>query len=153
MPFPPKPDPVKFCQTCGERMYRKRFNGRLEDRTRFLSRKNCSQTCGNSRNVIQADSHRQRARRIKPRTSCEECAAKQKLHVHHRDRDVTNNDSSNLVVLCASCHLRLHWREDRDERMASISASTRRPCSDGKRYLDGKLPPQLSPQGRAAGTD
>ncbi len=32
-------------------------------------------------------------------------------HVHHKDRNVTNNDPSNLVVLSASQHKRLHVHE------------------------------------------
>ena len=140
-----KPDPVRTCPVCGALMERKRFNGRLEDRTRFLSRRTCSQRCGNSREAVQADSHRWRARQVEPRTKCEKCNTTERLHVHHKDRDVTNNDPSNLMTLCASCHLKLHWREDRAERMASILARTRRPSSDGKRYLAGKLPPLLNP--------
>lgn len=30
------------------------------------------------------------------------------LHVHHVDRDKTNNTINNLVTLCASCHTRTH---------------------------------------------
>lgn len=48
---------------------------------------------------------------------------------------MTNNEPENLVTLCASCHLKLHWKLDRAERMASILARTRQPSSDGKRYL------------------
>ena len=33
------------------------------------------------------------------------------LHVHHIDRDRTNNDSSNLVCLCPTCHDEDHWNE------------------------------------------
>lgn len=41
--------------------------------------------------------------------TCEKCrvelrAKPQLLHVHHIDRDKTNNDSNNLYVLCALCH-------------------------------------------------
>ena len=137
MPVPPKPDPIKFCRVCGKQLHRKRYNGRLEDMGVFLRRQACSQSCANSLTRVQADSFRWRARQIMERTACTECGSTEHLHVHHRDRDVTNNDPSNLEVLCASCHLRLHWREDRDARMESISAHTRTPLSDGRRYLDG----------------
>lgn len=148
MATPPKSDPIKFCETCGVQMERKRFNGRLEDRTRFLSRRNCSQTCGNSKPVVQADTHRWRARKIQTAKTCEECGTSTRLHVDHVDKDVTNNDPTNLRTLCASCHLKLHWAEDRAERMASISANTRQPSSDGSRYLAGRLPLQLSPRAK-----
>ena len=130
------PDPLKFCQTCGTAMERKRFNGRLEDRTRFLARKNCSQSCGNTRTEIQPDSHRWRARQVKKRVACEACGSRERLHVHHDDRDVANNDPANLRTLCASCHLKLHWREDRAARLAacrSTGHSTRRRSAAGKR--------------------
>ena len=139
-----KPDPVKYCEICGIKLERKRFGRRLEDRTRFLSRKTCSQACGNTRTVIQADSFRVRARKVIPIITCEACQATERLHVHHVDRDVTNNDPSNLRTMCASCHLKLHWREDRAARMASITARTRQPSSDGSRYLAEKPRPRPS---------
>jgi hypothetical protein len=101
-------------------MVRKRFGDRLEDRTRFLSRKNCSQSCGNTRVDVQPDTHRWRARQITPRDACEECGSTDDLHVHHDDGDVTNNDPSNHTVLCASHHLKLHWQIDRDKRLAAM---------------------------------
>ena len=141
---PPKRDPRKFCEICGVEFFRKRFNGRLEDRTRFLSRKTCSQSCGNSRDRVQVDSHRWRARQMKKRTVCEKCRETTNLHVHHKDRNPANNSPDNLAVLCASCHLTLHWTEDRAYRVQRIRESTgdvtKRRFADGKAYLDG-LPP------------
>lgn len=32
--------------------------------------------------------------------------------VHHKDMDKTNNDPSNLMVLCWPCHRELHRRDD-----------------------------------------
>lgn len=143
-----KPIPVRHCPVCGVLMERKRYNGRLEDYGRFMARKTCGMACGNSKDSVQANTHRWRARRVAKPTACEQCGATEKLHVHHKDKDVTNNDPGNLTTLCASCHLKLHWAQDRDERMASISAHTRQPSSDGSRYLEGKLPRQLSLAGR-----
>ena len=40
-----KSDPVKFCSNCGAQLQRKRFNGNLEDYTKFLRRQNCDQIC------------------------------------------------------------------------------------------------------------
>lgn len=37
---------------------------------------------------------------------CFLCFAKKKLDVHHIDRDTRNNDPTNLVALCRSCHAR-----------------------------------------------
>lgn len=115
-----KPAPVKYCESCGMLMERKRFNGRLEDYGVFLRRKRCSQSCANTREDIQDNSHRWRARKILKRDFCVECGTTEGLHVHHKDRDPANNNLLNLVVLCGSHHLKLHWREDREKRLKAI---------------------------------
>ena len=47
--------------------------------------------------------------------SCEMCGYtpfwKQALDVHHRDGDKKNNDTDNLMTICASCHRELHQFE------------------------------------------
>lgn len=122
--MPRKPDPVRHCPVCGKLMERKRYSGgTLEDRTRFLSRKTCSAACGATRAVVTKDALHWRARRHR-KEACEECGTTTDLHVHHVDRNPENNDPSNLKTLCASCHLKLHWREDRDKRMASVGGRT-----------------------------
>jgi 5-methylcytosine-specific restriction endonuclease McrA len=93
-------------------MKRKRFNGRLEDRSRFLSRATCSQACGNTKSEVKSQTLHWRARRHRAEM-CKECGATAGLHVHHLDRNPANNEPTNLVTLCGSCHLKLHWREDR----------------------------------------
>lgn len=113
MPVPPKADPEKFCETCGKPMFRKRFGKRLEDRTRFLSRRNCSKSCGNTKSEVVKDTMHWRARKHRAAT-CRDCGTTTNLHVHHEDRNPANNHPSNLTTLCASCHLKLHWREDRE---------------------------------------
>lgn len=40
-----KPDPIKICDQCGIRYYRRRINGRLEDLTQFSKRQFCSIAC------------------------------------------------------------------------------------------------------------
>ena len=138
-----KEDPVKFCQACGTQLVRKRFDsGRLEDRGVFLRRKHCSQSCANTRALIQADSHRWRARKYKKRVTCEACGSRgPKLHIHHADRNPANNDPANLVTLCPSCHLKRHWAEDPNfGRKGSNGGRTNPRFVDGKPYLAG-LPP------------
>lgn len=44
---------------------------------------------------------------------CNRCSSTEYLVVHHNDEDRTNNDISNLEVLCKSCHQKYH--ETRDE--------------------------------------
>lgn len=126
MPMPRKPDPVKHCPVCGKLMERKRYSGgTLEDRTRFLSRKTCSAACGNTRDSVNPKTLHQRARKFRA-DACEKCGTTEKLHVHHEDRDPSNNDPTNLRTLCASCHLKLHWSEDRDQRIAALTGGRTR---------------------------
>ena len=39
---------------------------------------------------------------------CEICNCRRGLEVHHIDKDRMNNDPSNLITLCESCHQRVH---------------------------------------------
>lgn len=117
MATPAKSDPEKFCRACGTQLFRKRFGKRLEDRTRFLSRETCGQSCGNSKEIVTRSAHQVRAKKYR-REACQECGAAAKLHVHHRDKNWANDAPENLQTLCASCHLKLHWREDRQQRLA-----------------------------------
>jgi hypothetical protein len=132
MPMTRKPDPERHCQTCGEPMERKRFaSGRLEDRTAYLKRRTCSLSCGNTRTEVVKDTHHWRARKHKAE-ACQDCGTTEGLHVHHHDRDPANNDPANLATLCGSCHLRLHWREDREQRLTAIrGASSRKRSTAG----------------------
>lgn len=118
MAIPKKDDPAKDCLTCGKPVTRKRFaSGRLEDRGVFLRRMHCSLSCANTRTEVSKGALHWRARKhTKP--ACETCRTTTALHVHHSDRNPANNHPSNLVTLCASCHLKLHWREDREQRLA-----------------------------------
>ena len=139
-----KPDPEKYCQVCGVRMYRKRYgpSQTLEDMTRFLSRKTCGQSCGNTKQTVKKDTLHWRARKHR-KPNCETCGTTNDLHVHHIDRDPANNDPTNLMTLCSSCHLKLHWREDRDRRMQGVAKATATAATNGgrmrQRSTDGRF--------------
>lgn len=56
--------------------------------------------------------YRVTAFKIKPKI-CEDCgydAVPEILQVHHMDRNRTNNDISNLKVLCPNCHQIEHYK-------------------------------------------
>lgn len=125
MPIPPTQYPDKTCPVCGVTFNRRRFGKRLEDPARYLSRQTCSQACGNTKTDVTKGTLHWRARRH-AKDSCETCGTNEGLHVHHVDRNPANNDPMNLRTLCDSCHLKLHWREDRDKRLAAIRAAAAR---------------------------
>ena len=39
---------------------------------------------------------------------CFFCQSGKNIEIHHRDKDDTNNTDKNLVILCRSCHRKLH---------------------------------------------
>lgn len=39
---------------------------------------------------------------------CENCSSDINLDIHHKDLDKGNNNPTNLIKLCRSCHVRLH---------------------------------------------
>ncbi len=47
-------------------------------------------------------------RKVVEKHECEDCGSKIKLIIHHRNADHFDNDTSNLAVLCESCHNSLH---------------------------------------------
>lgn len=118
MSVPPKADPVKYCEFCGTQLHRKRFGSRLEDYGVFLRRRFCGRSCASSKTDVGKSAHHWRAQKHK-KDACEQCGAPENLDVHHKDRDHTNDDPANLATYCESCHLKLHWREDREKRLAS----------------------------------
>jgi 5-methylcytosine-specific restriction endonuclease McrA len=118
------PMPEKTCATCGLRLERKRFNGRLEDRAVFARRRHCSRRCGNTRPIVTLAALRKRAAKFR-KAACEMCGATSGLHAHHKDGDETHNTAENIQTLCGSCHLKLHWRTTRrSARTASEPAET-----------------------------
>lgn len=115
MGTPRKEIPEKYCLYCGQRMERKIYNGRLEDMGTFRRRLYCDQMCfGLARRHAQPHLAALRKRYLKLRgKKCETCETTENLCLHHIDLNPTNNDSSNLMTLCGSCHTRWHWEHGR----------------------------------------
>jgi hypothetical protein len=69
------------------------------------------------------------ARKLRKRVACETCGATNKrLHVHHEDGDWSNNELSNLKVLCGACHARVHMRVRQRCSICGIEAHGRGLC-------------------------
>jgi len=96
-------DSVKYCGTCKVVLYRKRYNGRLEDRSVFLRRRYCSLSCANTRENLSKHGKLSRARKWL-KGGCEACGEKRKIVIHHIDQNLDNNDPKNLQTLCKYCH-------------------------------------------------
>lgn len=71
--------------------------------------------------VLERDGHR-----------CAVCGGGEDLHVHHVDRNPTNDDPANLITLCGICHARVHTelrREGGARRVARVLPAAR--CRSG----------------------
>ena len=42
------------------------------------------------------------------KNKCYFCQIDYNLHIHHVDKDKSNNNKDNLLILCSGCHARLH---------------------------------------------
>ena len=107
--------PDKICPICGITFNRKRFGKTLEDSTRYLSRQTCSQSCGNTLLEPQdRTTYHLRAQKHK-KPFCEICGGMESLDAHHRDGDIKNNEPENIQTLCHSYHMKLHWKQKKQE--------------------------------------
>ena len=104
----------RYCEYCGNKLERKRFNDRLEDFTVFSNRKYCNRECM-KRDYLKIGEHNQTysnahttARKINElilhKEACELCGSDTNLDIHHIDGNWQNNNLDNLMCLCRSCH-------------------------------------------------
>ncbi len=119
-------DLEKYCEYCGNKLERKRFDGRLEDFTVFSNRKYCNRECmrkdwlkiGDNHNQSYSNAHTT-ARKINElilhKEVCELCGSDTNLDIHHIDGNWQNNNLDNLMCLCRSCHTRYERNKDKTE--------------------------------------
>lgn len=116
-----KEDPEKYCESCGKRMHRVRFDsGRLEDLSAFMRRKYCNRHCMKKAFVKKGEDTKQKyscahhsSRKIaymilEKEYKCERCGSIINVDVHHKDGNHNNNTPNNLELLCRSCHMKEH---------------------------------------------
>lgn len=107
-----KRTPVKFCAYCGEKLERKTYSDRLEDLGVFRRRKYCDQKCmasGQIKKDATKSAYLKRIHHLRG-SSCEICGSTSNLANHHKDENWKNEEPSNLMTLCGSCHTKLHWQ-------------------------------------------
>src|SRR5690554_2472081 len=94
-----KETPLKYCESCGKKLERKRLpNGDLEYLIHFNRRKYCNRECmangfrgvKKSENLSCTEAHK-RARELVKKTECSKCGSKENLDIHHKDGDFQNN--------------------------------------------------------------
>lgn len=111
-----KPDPEKYCAFCERRMARKRQrNGALESLQNFDRRKFCDRMCmaggmasrPKTANPSWMTAH-YHARNLVPPGPCRTCGTPDASDVHHVNEDWQDNEPSNLLRLCRSCHMKRH---------------------------------------------
>ena len=105
--MPRKQEPEKYCEMCGKRLTRKRYNGTLEDFMAFSRRKYCSLTCANTRKKPTAAGMRWRAEQLR-KPYCEICGTQSRLHAHHINGNIAINTPENIQTLCFDCHMAHH---------------------------------------------
>lgn len=115
----PKPTPEKYCAFCGKKMERKSYPNGKEDIPHFLKRKYCDIRCMKKAFVCKDGSKQtyrgthQSSYRImftveEREKKCEICGSSISIDVHHKDGNCHNNSLDNLMVVCRSCHMKLH---------------------------------------------
>lgn len=127
----------KYCEYCGKKLERKRFNGRLEDFIIFKNRKYCNRECmrkdylkiGDNHNQTYSNAHTT-ARKINElilhKEECELCGSKTNLDIHHIDGNWQNNNLDNLMCLCRSCHTKYEKNKNKTNNELRIRKLTPR---------------------------
>jgi hypothetical protein len=112
-----RPDQNGFCRLClrcpfavrdDARVYCERFETPIRAREKYALQ-GWKKT---RRRVLERDRER-----------CAICGTGQDLHIHHIDRDPSNDDLANLMTLCEICHARVHAglrHEDGEERVIRV---------------------------------
>ena len=121
----------KYCKYCGNKLERKRFNGRLEDFKVFSNRQYCNRECM-KKDYLKIGKHNQSysnahatARKINElilhKDVCEICGSKTNLDIHHIDGDWQNNSLDNLMCLCRSCHTKYEKNKNNNLRIRKLT--------------------------------
>lgn len=69
-------------------------------------------------------------------TTCASCGSTDRLQIHHLDSDQTNNDPSNLMTLCVSCHTKWHWTHGKKPSSQPLACSVCGKRADGLGFCE-----------------
>lgn len=88
-----------------------------------------------TKNLRHTNKHTLRKRILARDQYCQECADTSHLQVHHKDGNHKNNDETNLVLLCKTCHAAYHVRRGENHLVHLILSNRsyhqpeQRPCA------------------------
>ena len=117
--------PIKICIICKKEFITKtngivcsdicRKKHEVNKQNKYYLKKNHNKLVG-----IGSGNHPNNKKYDKPRSyrhyrknECEICGSKEKLLVHHLDRNHNNCTKENLQTLCKKCHQNLHTKRDK----------------------------------------
>lgn len=115
-----KETPEKYCAYCGKKMERKRYKHKMEDLKIFNKRKYCCRDCMKKGFVKVGINTKQTSRNahqsaytlaysvLGKEKVCELCGSIKSIDIHHKDGNYQNNTPDNIMVVCRSCHMKLH---------------------------------------------
>lgn len=115
-PFRARSHRTKECSDCGATTTCKTCGNEFE-KTSYQHRDYCSESCSNRYKAELYFGGNYLATLERDGFKCRKCGSQQSPHVHHidlsgrykkTDRERCNNDMSNLITLCNSCHQGLH---------------------------------------------
>lgn len=101
----------RLCETCGAAIARVTSGGAPIRPAEYLRRRYCGQDCARRRErpIATIKGAHNRARRLVPLRSCDECGAPGRDR-HHIDGNPFNNVLANIAVLCRRCHMEADGR-------------------------------------------
>lgn len=111
---------IRYCQYCGKPLERKHFVGGVRDRweaeSSYSKRVYCDRECMKKayvakKSVAKSDGGchwKSRSIMADVPKVCELCGSTKNVDVHHKDGDYTNNVKKNLMLVCRSCHNKIH---------------------------------------------
>jgi len=120
--FPIK-EPNVTCAYCGKYFYKNKSKQKSSKSGLFFCCRKCkdnAQKMGGIREIMpphygsSLKAYRTKALRHMGQ-KCNRCGYAKNIHaliVHHKNRDRTNNDLSNLEILCANCHFIEHFSKN-----------------------------------------
>ncbi len=97
---------------------RKRYNFYEEKQEMNAEKGHCGFTKRPNGNSVVFEEYRESMQQVRPNCFCcgAECLEDNSFEVHHKDFNHANNEISNLVWVCNSCHKKLHYAGGRTRR-------------------------------------